>query len=254
MDFSFDVYYASDTGTRDENQDNFLLSGVKIKKLKNNVLYSGKKQYRLKPGKVVQSAVSDGMGGEQNGAIASRTVLKALKKCSGTENRTYKINEAVLSAQDTYGNCGATLVCADFKSDGSSVIAYIEAAGDSPCFLIRNGKTTKITRDDNLYQQLLEENNLPDDKEDIANAKSSLLEYFGKPIIETQCYKMFVEPGDIFVLCSDGVLLEEADRPFFMESGAKNPAEELVSTSVRESVEFTGGCSDNATAIIIEFK
>lgn len=253
MIFNCNIYYASHPGSREENQDNYLIPGMRIKKINQRTLHCGKKQLRLNPGKTIEVAVSDGMGGEQNGAIASKTVLKAIKKYSGIRNHVRKINEAVLSAQDTHGTCGATLVCVDFKSDGRSVVAYIESAGDSPCFLVRNGRIKKITRDDNLYQQLLEENNLPDDEEDIAKAKAGLLEYFGKPDVRTQLYKMFVEPGDVFVLSSDGVILEENDYPFFIENRTGNPAVELVSTSVRENIEYTDGCSDNTTAIVIEF-
>ena len=254
MVFYCNIFYASHPGSREENQDNYLIPGVRIKKLTQPVLHSGKKRLRLSPGKTIEMAVSDGMGGEQNGALASKTVLKTLKKSSDTEGRVYKINEAVLSKQIRNGNCGATLVCTDFKSDGSSIIAYIEAAGDSPCFLIRDGEIVKITRDDNLYQQLLEENNLPDNEEEIANAKAGLLEYFGKQTVETQFYRLFVELGDIFILSSDGVLLEENDYPYFMESGVDNPAADLVLTSVSENIEFSGGSSDNVTAVIIVFE
>ena len=247
------VYYASHPGSRKENQDNYLIPGMRIKKIKQESICSGEKRCNLTPGKTIEVAVSDGMGGEENGAVASKTVLKTLKKYSGSSIRSHTINEAVLKAQDAYGNCGATLVCADFRSDGCSVIVYIEAAGDSPCFLIRNGKAIKITRDDNLFQQFREENNLPDDIEEIARAKAALLEYFGKPVVTTQFYRMFVEPGDVFVLSSDGVKLEEGDYPFFMEKGVNNPAAELVSVSVRENLELTGGSSDNATAVIVEF-
>lgn len=254
MVFYCTIFYATHPGSREENQDNYLIPGERIKKLTQPVFHSGQKELRLSPGKTIKIAVSDGMGGEQNGAIASRTVLKALKKSSDTEDRVDQINDAVLSAQIKYGNCGATLVCADFKSDGSSVITYVEAVGDSPCFLIRDGEIVKITRDDNLYQQLLEEDNLPDDEEEIANAKAGLFEYFGKQTVETQFYRLFVEPGDIFVLSSDGVLLEEDDYPFFMESGVENPAEDLVLTSVSENMELSGGNSDNVTAVIITFE
>lgn len=254
MIFNCNIYYASHRGSRRENQDNYLIPGMRIKKLSAKP-QSGKKQLCLKPGKTVKVALSDGMGGEQDGAFASKTVLKALKKCDETEsgNRAYLINNTVLAAQNTHGNCGATLVCADFRSDGSSIIAYIEAAGDSPCYLVRKGRVIKITRDDNLYQQLLEDDCLPDDEDDIAKAKAGLLEYFGKSDVETQSYRMFVEPGDVFVLSSDGVVLEENDYPFFVEKEVGNPAEELVITSVRENMEFADGCSDNTTAVIIEF-
>lgn len=238
------TFYASNIGTRERNEDNFLVPHRRIRALKTEE--SGEIKVEInKAGRFATFAVADGMGGENNGHVASLNTIRALSKGCRTE----EINERILNLQKRYGKCGSTLVCCQFRSDGKSLISYIESIGDSPCFLIRDGHIKKITRDDNVYQDLLESNSLPESDEDVAYAKSGLTQYYGKPYAEIHKYRILCEPGDMFVLSSDGVALEENDEAFFLQH--ENPALTLVNNSVDENKRFAA-VSDNTTAIVIK--
>lgn len=247
------AFYASSIGTREKNQDNVLFPGRPIRVFK-KAECSGRKKYELKGKDGVAFAVSDGMGGASCGEIAALNVIKGLAKSVSAGIHTHRaqtINDRVLRLRSRYGECGATLVCVEFRTDGRSIIAYIESVGDSPCFLIRDEKVRKITRDDTLYQDLLESGELPEDEYELAAARSGLMQYFGKPDVETQKYKIFCEPGDVLVLCSDGVPLEDGDESaFFLRDD--QPARKLVCESVSENKYATDGASDNTTAIVIQ--
>ena len=246
------AWYSTCIGTRDTNEDNLLWPGKPIRLLK-RAEYAGGKVFEMKEKEGLTFAVSDGMGGAAVGEYASLNVIVGLSKSLTTRlNRAQRINDRILRLQSRHGECGATLVCCEFRSDGVSTIAYIESVGDSPAFVIRNGRVRKLTRDDTLYQDLLEAGNLPESDEDLARAKSGLTRYFGQnAIVSTQKYKLLCEPGDVFVLCSDGVPLEDGDEPYFLRDDG-NPAKSLVQDSISENKYVTGGDSDNATAIVIK--
>ena len=253
------ISYASCIGTRPENQDQFLVPGRKrMRPLPEFV--AGQTEAAVRPGKPLTLAVIDGMGGESNGAEAAQTVGRALQKhrFDDAEQRAYRINEAVLRLQQKRGAAaGATLTSVDLSTDGRSIIAYVSAAGDSPCYLIKQNDETrtaaKITRDENLYAKLLEQGNAPTEPDEIARAKAGLLNYFGRQgAVPLQQYRLLIDPGDVLVLCSDGVQLNEDDHLYFLEDGIENPAEELVQNSVNLNC-IKNKNSDNTTAIVVEF-
>lgn len=193
----------------------------------------------LPDGRGALCVVADGMGGHRAGEVASRLAVETIRSrfdpaggASALVRAIQDANRTVFaeaSADPEKQGMGTTVVCA-LLVDGAAQLANV---GDSPAFLVRGGQTRRLTRDHTWVA------------EEIARGAIRPEEAAGHPYrhILTRCLGMAeeievdlyeplpLEPGDVLVLCSDGlsehVAPEElpaavADRP------AGEAAEELI--------------------------
>lgn len=116
-------------------------------------------------------AVADGMGGHQNGALASRLIieqlaelsrggdlaerLRALRRCLHGLNRRLN-RELTVTTERPDPVIGSTVVALLMESDRAACIW----ASDSRCYLWRSGRLYQLSRDHSLLQQLIDEQQL----------------------------------------------------------------------------------------------
>ncbi len=248
-------WFASDPGTRGNNEDNFAIPGKRLRILPNKTV-SGKKV--IKSEKPIVFMCADGMGGGANGEKCSLTAIKTARKLQ-SETRPDELAEIINNKITRYGKklntfCGSTFVSVEFRSDGKSIICYISAIGDSPVYRFSDGIITRLTQDNNYYGELLTDGQAPDDPKEIRDCKRQITKYFGmsgKP--EMQNYRLICEAGDVFVLSSDGAssMIDETDFDLSGILKQSNPARSAVESCV-EYNKNASGKSDNTTVIIME--
>jgi protein phosphatase len=213
------------------------------------------------------------MGGHVGGEIASRTVADAVLQfvrataldpektwpfainpdLSQPGNRlAIAIRAAnkqladLIEADGGLGGAGATISAALF--DGNRVA--VSNVGDCRTYLIRNGGAVQITRDHSFVAEQIALGALNEEE-----ARQHPMRHLvtravsGNPEMTVDTFEVPVQPGDRFLLCSDGIhsLLSEAELSTLAISDAPP---EAICHQLIEFAKARGG-TDNSTVIIV---
>jgi PPM family protein phosphatase len=206
------VYGQTDVGrVRKVNEDSFVvadLSGGNLLPEKQPARFEVRERGVL-------LAVSDGMGGEKAGEVASAVVIESLRRSLAGQS-TPPANDALFERAVVQANrdvwdaahqpgrekMGATLT-AVFVHAG---IAYIAEVGDSRAYLVRGGEITQVTHDQSYVQLLLDAGVIKPEEADKSPFRSVILQAMGqKPDVSVALGKLELRQRDCFVLCSDGL-------------------------------------------------
>jgi serine/threonine-protein phosphatase Stp1 len=160
--------------------------------------------------------VADGMGGHQNGALASRLIVEQLAELpeGSLDQRLVDLRQCLHRLNHRLGQ--ELTVTAD-RSDtviGSTVVALLLDgeraacvwAGDSRCYLWRGSRLYQLSRDHSLVQQLIDEQGLAPQEAARHPAAHALTRAVGaSETLQLDILELDVLPGDVFLLCSDGL-------------------------------------------------
>ncbi len=129
--------------------------------------------------------------------------------------------------------------------------AYIANVGDSRTYLLRNNQLTTLTKDHSLVQKLVESKQI--EPEDVYTHPQRNLIYrslgAGHRSIEVDIFHETIQPGDIFLLCSDG--LWEMVRPQDLKQTlSQQVSPQKVCDSLISMANDSGG-EDNITAVVV---
>ena len=245
---SFHLSYSgiSDTGqVRKENEDDFLI-------MEKHCLF----------------CVADGMGGEEDGKLASRTTLESVEKSmnylSDTENATIPfgltdemLGKSLLSSITHFSNSqvnkksagrtlGSTLVAAHFTKNNLD-IAHV---GDSRLYLWRQDQLTQLTEDHSLVYELFKLGEITQKEMHAHQMRNIITRAIGASAsVEPSLGHIDVSAGDIFLLCSDGLttMLNAYDiiNIFMKESSLSTLARSFISKA------NNAGGRDNVTVLLI---
>lgn len=183
--------------------------------------------------------VADGMGGHDNGEIASTLAVQTLAKHvlsevivphlsgAGPGRRTISevLNEAMSAAnravQKRISDGGTTATCAVVRGDE----AHLAHVGDSRAYLIADGTMELITRDHSLVRRLQELGQLTAEEAEVHPQRNVLYRAIGQgESLEIDTVTRRLPPSSRLLLCSDGMwgvvgeqrmmaILEEYDDP-----------------------------------------
>src|SRR5258708_32377068 len=172
--------------------------------------------------------LADGMGGYNAGEVASgmattvivtemRQILSNAKPYEVDQKNNEEIaarlvREQVLKAntsiyqaaqsQPQYAGMGTTLVVCLFY-DNRVLVAHL---GDSRLYLSRDGKFKQVTRDHSLLQEQIDSGLISLEQAKHAQHKNLVTRALGiDPSVEPEIHEYPVKPGDIYLLCSDGL-------------------------------------------------
>ena len=240
-----------------------------------NVSDPGKKRPHNEDSAITDSAlglalVADGMGGYKAGevasAIAAKVIFDGVKagQAQPKPNRAsqYPSPEAVLiraSIEDAnrrifhtaheVPQCqgmGTTVVAALF-SENRVTIAHV---GDSRIYLHRDGVLKQVTNDHSLVQELIDRGFFTPE-EALANTPKNLVtRALGiDEHVEVDVQELPVQPGDIYLLCSDGLndMVNDEEIRLTLSKYSANlaqAADELV------QLANAGGGKDNISVVL----
>lgn len=173
-----------------------------------------------KDGKVFFYVVSDGMGGENAGEIASKITVDSFSDCaceyefdsiSGLmhfmENAVAKANSDIAERRMTDASCsgmGSTFVgVAAVPEKGVLIFANV---GDSRGYLIKDGKLIRVTRDDS-QNEYYRDMGLSEEEIEMMNEGNIITKAMGylEPLEKPSVYERRFSEADAVLLCSDGL-------------------------------------------------
>jgi protein phosphatase len=218
--------------------------------------------------------VADGMGGEKYGEVASRMTVEHFSVLlfpflddqemtvpfeysrgedvliHALQHATVGTNTAVYTYAEehrSHRGMGSTLTAAILR-DGSLYVAHV---GDSRLYRYRSEHLHQITEDHTKVQEMVNENLLSPEEARHHPQKHVITQCIGrKTRFRPDIFRIELEDGDLFLLCSDGLtdmvgdehLLAIIQRPVTLEARAR----ELV-----DEANDRGG-KDNITALLFK--
>lgn len=204
--------------------------------------------------------VADGMGGHAAGDYASRFTVEHIVDDIRQSEKTEPValmKEAVMranllllkeaNADEDKAGMGTTIVAATF--DGESL--YTANVGDSRLYIINHEKITQITRDHSLVEEMVRMGEMDKADAKIHPDKNIITRAIGvQPEVSVDFFETALEPGDIVLMCSDGLtnMVEDADikRIILGQRDIVEKVERLVKTANEN------GGNDNITVVLIE--
>jgi protein phosphatase len=208
-------------------------------------------------------AVADGMGGHAAGEVASRLAVEALRteaaNGQGSDNPADPLVRAFSTANiairrkgrsepDKRG-MGTTLTVLRF-APGTPDRAIIAHIGDSRAYRLRAGRMAQLTRDHTWVQERVDAGVLTAEQARSHPYSSILTRVLGTDdVVAPDIVAVATEPGDVFLLCSDGLtgMISDSELEQIMreESSLGGMAEQLLGTALER------GGFDNVTLVLV---
>jgi PPM family protein phosphatase len=205
-------------------------------------------------------AVADGMGGAQAGELASSLAAAALRDDSGAagEDGERRVDELIQEAnrrvyqrqsRDASASGMGTTMTVALVEDGTVAIGHV---GDSRAYLIRGRRLEQLTEDHSLVAELVRSGKLSPEEAETHPQRSVITRALGTdPNVDVDTFSIETRPGDVFLLCSDGLTSMVGDEAILSEvernrDDLKAAAKALVRAANR------GGGEDNITVVFFE--
>jgi protein phosphatase len=166
--------------------------------------------------------VCDGMGGAAAGEVASslavEEVLKHFNARSAEMTPLQAAEQAVRAANDSIythaqrnsklNGMGTTLVAMVTEDDH----AWILNVGDSRGYRLRAGNLEQITVDHSLVDEQVRSGRMKPDEAKRSPLRNVITRALGtQSSVTPDIFPLDIEPGDLFLLCSDGLTRELSD-------------------------------------------
>lgn len=209
-------------------------------------------------------AVADGVGGLDLGEVASATAVSMLteefsKAQSGSMlisllPRLITIANAAVHdrtvSPDYRGKKMATTLVACALRHDQAIVSHV---GDSRCYLVRGGHARQITQDHTWVNEQRKLGLISADEIAESDSRHVLIRSLGPEMfVSPDTTALTLLPGDVIVLCTDGVHDEMSAQTIAQIVSQQKTADELARELVARAVEIDG--HDNATAQVIRVR
>lgn len=208
--------------------------------------------------------VCDGMGGAAAGEIASSVAVdEALAHLTGriaaedgrgdlaqlAEDAVVAANDAIYrraEGNDKLSGMGTTLV--GLIAHERQVLVF--NVGDSRCYLLRGAKIQQVTLDHSLVEEQVRMGRMTRSEALRSPLKNVITRALGtQSRVTPDVFELEPEPGDLFLLCSDGLTRELSDAQIEAVIGRDQTLAVLCSRLVAAAVRAGG--NDNITCLLV---
>lgn len=204
-------------------------------------------------------AVADGMGGAQAGEIASRLAATALETAGAPPGTEQELAELVRTANARIFERATADPLAAGMGTTATVVVVDEAAGsltlghvgDSRAYRVRAGALERLTSDHSLVAELVRSGRLTEEEAAVHPARSVITRVLGtEPDVDVDTATIPVQPGDLILLCSDGLSSMLPDATIAaLAAAADGPTE---ATEALVAAANDAGGEDNITVVAFE--
>jgi serine/threonine protein phosphatase PrpC len=200
--------------------------------------------------------VCDGMGGAAAGEIASRLAVDAMLDAMSPALITPKTfqqavdaaNESVhLSSQQNPSRAGMGTTLVAMATRGNH--AWVAHVGDSRCYRMRGGQLERLTLDHSLVDEQVRLGQLTPAQAETSPMRNVITRAVGtQDEVDADLIEFAVEPGDLYLLASDGLMREINDSRIASILGSANDLHETCAQLIGAANEAGG--HDNITCIV----
>jgi serine/threonine protein phosphatase PrpC len=204
-------------------------------------------------------AVADGMGGAQAGEVASRLAAAVLEEANGEELSRERVVELIReanrrvfrrSSEDAAASgMGTTMTVALVESQDTVAIGHV---GDSRAYLVRDGRLEQLTEDHSLVAELMRSGKLSPEEAEAHPQRSVITRALGtEPDVDVDAFTVETQPGDVFLLCSDGLTTMISDDEILAVLRDSPGDLDAAARRLVEAANSSGG-EDNITVVVFE--
>lgn len=184
--------------------------------------------------------VADGMGGHRGGEVASQMAVEAVRAAfqgggdsppevlrAALERANQQVNEASQRDRSLNG-MGTTCVAMLFGRGGQAWVAHV---GDSRAYRLRGGQLTQLTDDHSIVGELVRMGRISAEEARTHPQRNEILRAIGtQETVAVDLEAVPVQPGDRFLLCSDGLygMLTDAEIAEVLRGEGPNDAARIL--------------------------
>lgn len=206
--------------------------------------------------------VADGMGGHAGGDVASalaiQRIVEADRPFASAHDAEFALQSALIAANSLIAETVfdrpeltgmGTTVTALLRVGDHVAIAHI---GDSRLYLYRDNTLEQVTVDHTFVQRLVDSGRITPEEAAVHPRRSVLMRVLGdidtSPEIDTAVVE--TEPGDRWMLCSDGLSSYVSDDKIQAVLRSVPSPKDAADRLVRESLDQ--GAPDNVTVVVVD--
>jgi PPM family protein phosphatase len=221
-------------------------------------------------------AVCDGMGGHNAGEVASKLAIETLGAFIRRSHKEKEItwpygldvnlsfdgnriktaiklaNKKVFKAADNredYTGMGTTAVAAVINES----LLTVGSAGDSRCYILSGGKLVQVTKDDSWVSAAWAEGILNPEEIERHPLRNVITKAVGaKEDIEIEVVERKLSPGDVVLICSDGLHSMIHDDKILEVLQTSPPSLEDGAARLIEAANEAGG-KDNVSVVLVRY-
>lgn len=205
--------------------------------------------------------VCDGMGGAAAGEIASAIAVDEVLAVLCARERGAALNEAGAAAVEKANQAIYTRALRNERLSGmgTTMVALVAEenrvcvvnVGDSRCYRLRRGRLEQVTVDHSVVEEQVRMGRLTRAQALNSPVRNMITRALGtQASVTPDCFAMEAEPGDLFLLSSDGLTRELTDMTIQTLLTMKGPIEERCARLV-EAAKKAGG-QDNITCVLVQ--
>ena len=212
-------------------------------------------------------AVADGMGGHAAGEVASHIAIEALADASENEgfaSAEMTAEEAGHKLQEAFieGNrriCQSVTTRGEWRGMGTTIVAMVNLGdravighvGDSRAYLLRDDRLVRLTNDHSWVSEQVRLGLLTEEEADRHPMRNIITRALGnREDLDVDVAEQSVVPGDVFLLCSDGLntMLTDDEIRQILSGHASEPEE--ACRALVDAANARGG-EDNVTVVVL---
>ena len=212
--------------------------------------------------------LADGMGGYNGGEVASGMAVALLQASfgrwfahAGLNAQPRAVRRALQTSVDEANDAilEAGLANAQLQGMGTTLVlgvfgpqrALVGHIGDSRCYRLRDKTLELLTRDHSLLQEQLDAGLITAEEATLSPHRNLVTRALGvERRVELEINEYPAKPGDLFVLCSDGLSDLVNDAQLFtllLQSGSLSEKATLLVSSANEN-----GGRDNISVVLVQ--
>jgi protein phosphatase len=212
-------------------------------------------------------AVADGMGGHAAGEVASHIAIEALSEAvdgnrlgrdaANTQETANRLESAFLEGNRRI--CESVVTRGEWRGMGTTIVALVALedrvvighVGDSRAYVLRDDELQRLTNDHSWVCEQVRLGLLTDEEAKRHPMRNIITRALGnREELEVETTEEPVRPGDVFLLCSDGLnsMLGDDEIREILDQHRDDP--EKACRALVDAANEQGG-EDNVTVVIL---